>query len=112
MRTGSGTNRPNSAGAFGALISKFLSRRQERLVEEIHRLAYDDRLGRVQTNLHMVIRELGALGDLCNEGEVDPERIRARFEGAVLIFTTEVRSVHDLLHRPPKVPSTEAFEGL
>lgn len=81
-------------------------------MEEIHRLAYDDRLGRVQTNLHMVIRELGALGDLCNEGEVDPERIRARFEGAVLIFTTEVRSVHDLLHRPPKVPSTEAFEGL
>ena len=97
---------------FGALISKFLSRRQERLVEEIHRLSYQDRLGRVQTNLHLVIRELGALSELCNQSDVDPARVRARVESALLVFATETRSIHDLLHHPPLAPTEDIFEGV
>src|SRR5882762_4923601 len=43
---------------FGCLISKFVSRRQEELIGEIHRIAFEERLGRVRTNLHLVRTEI------------------------------------------------------
>ena len=42
---------------FGAVVAKFVSHRQEELVSEIHRVTFEERLDRVQTNLHMVISE-------------------------------------------------------
>ena len=43
---------------FGGLISKLVSHRQEMLTEEIHRITFEDRLGRVRTSLHLVLTEL------------------------------------------------------
>ena len=43
---------------FGAVIAKFVSHRQEELMSEIHQVTFEERLDRVQTNLHMVISEL------------------------------------------------------
>src|SRR2546428_450025 len=46
---------------FGCVISKLVSQRQEEMVEEIHRTSFEDRLGRVRTNLHLVLSELQAI---------------------------------------------------
>src|SRR5207237_8604254 len=46
---------------FGAVVSKLVSRRQEQVVSEIHRIAFEDRLERVQTELHLVLTGLTAL---------------------------------------------------
>jgi hypothetical protein len=46
---------------FGCLISKLVSRRQEALVEETHRIAFEDRLDRVRTNLHLVLNDLDTI---------------------------------------------------
>jgi Ion channel len=97
---------------FGALISKFLSKRQETMVEELHRLSFEDRIGRVQTNLHLVIRELQDLSAACTADDANAERLRPRLEGAVLIFTSELRAIHDLLHRPQVAPEETVLEGL
>jgi hypothetical protein len=97
---------------FGAVISKFVSRRQERLVEETHRLAFEDRLDRVQTNLHLVLSDLQAIAVLCDEGRVSTARIRARLESAVLVFAAEMRAIHDLLYRPQQTPDEQVLEGI
>jgi hypothetical protein len=97
---------------FGAIVAKFVSRRQERLVEETHRLAFEDRLDRVQTNLHMVLSDLQAIAGLCDEGRVPIARIRTRLESAVLVFSAELRTIHDLLYRPQQTPDELELEGI
>ncbi len=97
---------------FGAVIAKFVSRRQERLVEETHRLAFEDRLDRVQTNLHLVLSDLQRIATLCDEGTVSSTRIRARLESAVLVFAAELRAIHDLLYRPQQTPEEQVLEGI
>ncbi len=47
---------------FGAVVAKFVSRRQDEMVREIHRVTFEERLDRVQTNLHLVISELQSIG--------------------------------------------------
>ena len=97
---------------FGAVISKFVSRRQERLVEEIHRLAFEDRLDRVLTNLHLVLSDLQGIAVLCTEGRVPTARIQARLDSAVLVFVAEMRAIHDLLYRPQQTPDEQVLEGI
>jgi hypothetical protein len=97
---------------FGAIVSKFVSRRQERLLEETHRIAFEDRLDRVQTNLHMVLSDLQAIAAMCDEGRVPMARIRARLESAVLVFSGELRTIHDLLYRPQQTPEEPVLEGI
>ena len=97
---------------FGAIVSKFVSRRQERLVEETHRIAFEDRLDRVQTNLHLVLSDLQALAGLCDEGRVPAARIRTRLESAVLVFSGEMRTIHDVLYRPQQTPEEPVLEGI
>ena len=50
---------------FGAVVAKFVSHRQEELVTEIHRVTFEERLDRVEANLHMVISELLAITSMC-----------------------------------------------
>jgi rhodanese-related sulfurtransferase len=59
---------------FGAIISKFVSGRQEQLTEEIHRIAFEDRLGRVRTNLHLVVSEIQEISAKCGDGRTTPRR--------------------------------------
>jgi hypothetical protein len=97
---------------FGAIISKFVSRRQERLVEETHRIAFEDRLDRVQTNLHLVLSDLQAIATLCDESRVPMARIRTRLESAVIVFSGELRTIHDVLYRPQQTPEEPVLEGI
>ena len=85
---------------FGAVVAKFVSHRQDELVLEIHRVTFDDRLDRVQSNLHLVISELLSINASC-EAETTPlHRIAIRLESAVLLFAGELRTTRDLLYQP------------
>jgi hypothetical protein len=89
---------------FGAIVSKFVSRRQDRIVSEIHRITFEDRLDRVQTGLHTVLGDFQLLGDLCSGAMIKPERLGARLESSVLLFSGELRAIHDLLYQPRNPP--------
>ena len=97
---------------FGALVSKILSRRQEQVVGEIHRLAYEDRLERVQTDLHLVLVELQGIAQLCRSPEATDEAIRARADSASGICLAELRTIHGLLYRPQQLPDEAMLEGI
>jgi Ion channel len=95
---------------FGAVVAKFVSRRQDELVREIHRVTFEDRLDRVQTSLHLVLSEFQAIAATCDDGTVRPERVGPRLESAALVFAGELRAIHDLLYRPQWAPE-EAILG-
>ncbi len=85
---------------FGAVVAKFVSHRQDQLVEDIYRVTFDDRLDRVQSNLHVVISELLALTSICENPALPLHRVSARLDSAVLLFLGELRTTHDLLYQP------------
>ncbi len=85
---------------FGAVVAKFVSRRQDELVREIHRVTFEERLDRVQTNLHLVISELQSIAALCDNPDTRLDRMGSRYESAVLIFAGELRAIHSLLYQP------------
>ena len=85
---------------FGAVVAKFVSHRQDELVLEIHRITFDERLDRVQSNLHLVISELLAINSLCENSATPMHRIGARLDSAVLLFVSELRTTHGLLYQP------------
>lgn len=97
---------------FGCVVSKFVSRRQEELLAETHRIAFEDRLGRVRTNLHLVRTELQETARLCEGRTVPPPQALARVEGSAMIFVGELRAVHDLLYRPQQAPDEAVLEAL
>jgi hypothetical protein len=95
---------------FGCVVSKFVSRRQETLIGEIHRIAFEERLGRVRTNLLLVRAELQATARLCEGQEMAPREALARVESAAMVFVGELHSVHDLLYRPQETPEEAVLE--
>ena len=97
---------------FGCVISKFVSRRQEQLIGEIHRIAFEDRLGRVRTNLLLVRTELQATAGLCEGREIAPPAALARVESAAMVFVGELHAVHDLLYRPQDTPEEAVLEAI
>ncbi len=84
---------------FGAVIAKFVSHRQDEMMSEIHRVTFEERLDRVQTNLHTVISELLSITAMC-EADASLNTIGTRLDSSVIIFLTEMRSIHDLLYQP------------
>jgi hypothetical protein len=97
---------------FGCVVSKFVSRRQEQLIGEIHRIAFEDRLGRVRTNLLLVRTELQATSRLCEGRDIPPPEALARVEGAAMVLVGELRAVHDLLYRPQETPEEAVLEAI
>jgi hypothetical protein len=97
---------------FGCVISKFVSRRQEELIGEIHRIAFEDRLGRVRTNLHLVRTELQATARLCEGHDIPPPAALARIESIAMVFVGELRTVHDLLYRPQQAVEEPVLEAI
>jgi hypothetical protein len=85
---------------FGAVVAKFVSHRQEELVTEIHRVTFEERLDRVQSNLHIVISELLAILAMCEAPAAPLGRVGTRLESAGLLFQSELRTTHDLLYQP------------
>jgi hypothetical protein len=70
------------------------------LVREIHRITFDERLDRVQSNLHVVISELLATNSLCEARAMPLQRIATRLDSCVPLFVGELRTTHDLLYQP------------
>lgn len=97
---------------FGFLVSKLVSRRQEELIEEIHRIAFEDRLGRVRTNLHLVFTEMRSIAASCAEQNWPRERLLERIESAARVFVGELHTVHDLLYRPQQIPDEPVLEAI
>lgn len=97
---------------FGAVVAKFVSRRQDELVREIHRVTFAERLDRVQTNFHLVLSELQAIGASCVEGGGRADRAGVRLESVALVFASELRAVHDLLYRPKWMPEEQILESI
>lgn len=97
---------------FGALVSKILSRRQEQVVGEIHRIAFEDRLERVQTDLHFVLIELQGIAQLCRTPGTSDDAIRARADSASGMCLSELRTIHGLLYRPQEAPEETMLEGI
>jgi hypothetical protein len=97
---------------FGAVVSKLVSRRQEQVVGEIHRIAFEDRLGRVQTSLHLVLSEIQAVERLCLEERVPGGQVLARVDSLSGICLAELRTIHDLLYRPQTAPDEHVLEGI
>ena len=95
---------------FGILISKFVSRRQEALISEIHRIAFEDRLGRLRTNLHLVRTELQAAAQLCEGQAIPPPEAIGRVESIAVVFAGELHAVHDLLYRPQEALDESVLE--
>jgi rhodanese-related sulfurtransferase len=84
---------------FGAVIAKFVSHRQDEMILEIHRVTFEERLDRVQTNLHMVISDLLSITEMCETG-APVHGIAVRLDSSVIIFLGEMRTTHDLLYQP------------
>jgi hypothetical protein len=97
---------------FGALVAKFVSRRQDELVRDIYHVTFETRLDRVQTNLHLVLSELQSIATLCDEGVTQPQRVGARLESAVLVFGGELRAIHSLLYSPQRAPEEAVLEAI
>lgn len=97
---------------FGIVVSKLVSGRQEALTEEIHRTTFEERLGRVRTNLHLVLSELQAIGEDCDRSHASEEQLARRIESAAMIFSGELGAVHDLLYRPQQTPDESVLEAL
>jgi potassium channel LctB len=97
---------------FGLLVSKLVSRRQEQLIEEIHHIAFEDRLGRVRTNLHLAFTEMRSIATSCAEENWPRDRLLGRLESAAMVFVGELRAVHDLLYRPQQAPEEPVLEAI
>jgi len=97
---------------FGLVISKLVSRRQEELMEDTHRIAFEQRLGRVRTSLHLVLSELQSIATMCGDHSVSAQRVRIRAESTIAIFEGELRTVHDLLYRPDQMPDEQVLESI
>ena len=97
---------------FGLLVSKFVSRRQDQLIEEIHLITFEDRLDRVRTSLHLVLTELQSIVATCQRKDWPRTQLLVRTQSAAAVFTGQLRTVHDLLYRPLRAPEEEVLEGI
>jgi len=97
---------------FGAVVAKFVSRRQEELVRQIHRTTFEDRLNRVQSSLHLCLSDFLAIASNCEGSAIPSERIAARLDSATLVFLGELNTVHELLYKPQRMPDDRVLEGI
>jgi len=97
---------------FGAVVAKFVSHRQDELVHEIHQITFDERLDRVQTNLHAVIAELLSINAACETGAIPAQRLGRQLESALLLFLGELRASRDLLYQPRLMVEEGVLAGI
>lgn len=97
---------------FGGVITKLVSTRHEQLIEEIHLLTFENRIERVQTNLHIVLSELQLLSNECKNSDIPQDRLQSRIESATMVLIGELRAIHDLLYRPQLEPEESVLEAL
>lgn len=87
----------------GAVISRLLSSQQEKLLQETHELAFNERLGRMQNSLHLLISEFQDLELLHIDGKTERAKSHLRFSSGATILLRDLTIVKDLLqHRVEK----------
>ena len=96
---------------FGAVVAKFVSHRQEELMSEIHRVTFEERLDRIETNLHMVVSELLAITAMV-EAKAPLNRVTTRLESGVILFVSELRTTRDLLYQPRLMVEEGVLAGI
>jgi Ion channel len=97
---------------FGLLVAKFVSYRQDILVRQIHSVTFEERLDRVQTNLHLVVSELLAIAAAYDDGAGRLPRISPRLESTTLVFAGELRAIHHLLYEPEQAPDEAVLTAI
>ncbi len=97
---------------FGLLIAKFVSYRQDLLVRQIHSVTLEERLDRVQTNLHLVVSELLGIGAVCTDGRGPTAQIGLRLESTTLVLAAELRAIHRLLYEPQQGPEDPLLDSI
>jgi peroxiredoxin Q/BCP len=83
---------------FTALISKILGSQQEKVLAEVHRLTYENRLARLRTNLHFLLTELAEISGQCSDPTVPRRRLTSRIESVAAIFAGELQAVRDFVY--------------
>lgn len=97
---------------FGCVVSKLVSRRQEILIEQIHQTTFEDRIGRVRTNLHVLLAEFQSISVDRTAGHLATARVMGRLESASSMFLAELRVILDLLYRPQRTPDETMLEAV
>jgi hypothetical protein len=97
---------------FGSLVSKVLGNQQEEILKEVYHLTFENRLGRLRTNLHLVLSELSEISGDCSNPAVPARRMRTRIEGVAMIFAGEMQAVRDLVHGGTGSTDNGALESL
>jgi rhodanese-related sulfurtransferase len=97
---------------FGVIVTKLVQSRQEELIEETHRIAFEDRLARVRTNLHFVLMELQQIEAECHNRAFAPDRIMPRIESVIMVFVGELKSIYDLLRQSHETPMDTILESM
>lgn len=97
---------------FSAMVSKILGRQQEEVLSEIHRITFENRLGRVRTNLHLVLSDLAEISRRCSDTTMPQRRMRGRIESVAMIFAGELQAARDLLHGRAENAGDRALEAL
>ena len=81
----------------GAVISRLLSAQQEKLLQDTHDLAFNERLGRMQTSLHLLIPEFQDLESLHLGGEIELSKIELRLSSGATMLIRDLKIVNELL---------------
>jgi rhodanese-related sulfurtransferase len=97
---------------FSSLLSKMLEDQQEEVLTEVYRLTLENRLGRLRTNLHLVLSELSEIAGDCSNPRTPPRRLRTRIESVAMIFAGELQAVRDLVHSRREGADGAALETL
>ena len=97
---------------FGAVIAKLLSHRQELLIQELHAITFQERLGRVQTSLHLLVAEFHTISVIYHQQSIAEHRIAARVKSAALLLERELRSVRELLYQPDSRTDESTLETI
>ena len=95
---------------FTALIGKILNSQQEKVLAEVHRLTFENRLARLRTNLHFLLTELAEIAGQCSDPTVPRRRLQSRIESVAAIFAGELEAVRDFVFGAQCDPS--ALEGI
>jgi rhodanese-related sulfurtransferase len=82
----------------GAIISRLLSAQQEKLLRDTHNLAFNERLGRMQTSLHLLVAEFQDMESQLAERKAGPARLQMRLSSGATILVRDLGIVRELLH--------------
>jgi rhodanese-related sulfurtransferase len=97
---------------FTALISKILNGQQEKVLAEVHSLAYENRLARLRTDFHFLLVELAEIAGQCANPAVPRRRLKARIESVAAIFAGELEAVRDFVYGHAGAAGEGALDGI